>query len=60
MASTFGRLDPPRDRDARSAFRAVNPARSVSVVRELHADLLRQKRRAFLTASPLLLLALFA
>jgi membrane associated rhomboid family serine protease len=36
----------------------VDPALSTSVVSELHSDLVRQKRRAFLTSSPLLLLAL--
>lgn len=47
----LGRIDPTVREDA--------PA-SPQVIRDLHRDLLRQKRRTFLIASPLLLLAVLA
>lgn len=56
--STFGRLEPPRDRAMGPASRETAAALSVAVVRNLHTDLVRQERRAFLMWSPVLLLAL--
>ncbi len=58
VTTTLGRIDPPKTEDPSLADPEAPP--SPRVLRELHRDLLAQKRRAFLTGSPLLLLALFA
>ena len=58
VTTTLGRIEPAKIDDPSLADPTAPP--SQRVLRELHADLLAQKRRAFLTASPLLLLALFA
>ena len=49
MRSTFGRVEPParnRERDGPSADPPVSPA----VIRQLHEDLIRQKRRSLMNA----------
>lgn len=58
MTTTLGRIEPPKEDDLSLADPDAPP--SPRVLRELHEDLLAQKRRAFLTGSPLLLLALLA
>jgi len=58
MTTTLGRIEPAKLDDPSLADPNAPP--SPQVLRELHHDLLAQKRKAFLTGSPLLLLALFA
>ena len=58
VTTTLGRIEPAKIDDPSLADPNAPP--SSRVLRELHEDLLAQKRRAFLTGSPLLLLALFA
>lgn len=59
MGSTFGRLEPGPSSSDKSLPPTPDPPLSPGVIRELHADLVRQKRRTLLKSSPVLLLAVF-
>jgi membrane associated rhomboid family serine protease len=62
MTTGLGRIDPPHSVGANVADAAGPDGTSPSpeILRELHDDFVREKRRAFLRASPLLVLAAFA